>query len=271
MKIAFVWYFDKAKWVYPNWHDGLKAAMRVIEKKHEVDWYLGTDVKIPDEYDFILNWDNSTSGFIPQMKTLRGRKGLVLTTDLGMEIEPLRNYDVIFPEAQPVYDKLVANGINAIKAFGTDTDFFQPLGNEKIYDVFYPATFSPWKRQSLFSDLYKDKGLLLGTIQPDGWDIFQHCVVNKTPIVVGYLPAEEVRILYDKSKKVHITGWEGSGRTVLEAMSMNLPVEVTPDNHKAFSYVKEWEASGLSPREFVLKNYSHKHYARDLLRGIENG
>lgn len=269
MKVAIIWWFNKANWVYPNWRDGLRAAIEIIAKKHQVDWYLGTDVEIPDKYDFILNWDNSTSGFIPQMNKLSGRKGLVLTTDLGMEIDALRNYDVIFPEARPVHNRLVAEGINSIKAFGTDTNFFKSRDSGKVYEAFYPATFSPWKRQNIFSDKYQDKGLLVGTIQPDGWDIFKYCVERNTPTMVGYFPVEEIRTLYDKSKKVHITGWEGSGRTVLEAMSMGLSVEVIPDNHKAMSYIEEYKSSGLSPREFVLKNYSEEIYANQLLKGMK--
>lgn len=271
MKIAFVWWFDKAKWVYPNWRDGLRAAMEIIAKKHTVDWYIGTDVAVPDKYDFILNWDNSTSGFLPQMQKLSGRKGLVLTTDLGMDVEALQAYHVIFPEAQPVHEQITSHGINAIKAFGTDTAFFDPWHPDepKLYEAFYPATFSPWKRQDMFSDIYKDKGLLVGTVQPDGWDILRHCVENKTSVFIGYFPADDMRTLYAKSRKVHITGWEGSGRTVLEAMSMDIPVQIAYDNHKAQSYVDEHRQSGLSFRNFVVKYYSEEVYAQKLLEGIE--
>lgn len=273
MRICIVWYFDKAEWVWPNYRDGLKAAMEIIGRKHQVDWYRGTDIKVPDKYNFILNWDNSESEFIPQMRKLSGRKGLVLTTDLGLDIMSLRNYDVIFPEAQPVVDKIRPFGIRCIKAFGTDDVFFTPdpeVNRDIVWDAFYPATFSPWKRNNEFARKYKDKGLLLGTVQPDGFDILTECIANKTNVMIGYYPAWFVRKLYSMSKLVDITGYEGSGRTVLEAMSMDLPVRVANDNYKCQSYIKELRDSGLSPRDFVLNNYSAEIYAKQLMRGMEN-
>ena len=268
MNIDVVWYFDKAKWVYPKWRDGLKAAMDIIARDHNVRWHLGTDIDIPDDSQFILVWDNSTSEFIPQMIKHKARKGLILTTDLGMDIESLRNYDVIFPEAQVVTDKIRPHGIRAITAFGTDEQFFTPDITEKEYEAFYPATFSPWKRQDIFAEMYGDKGLIIGTVQPDGYDILRKTIEHKANIMIGYWPVELIRESYNKAKLVHITGWEGSGRTVLEALSCGVPVKAAIDNHKCQNYIEEWEESGLEPREFILQNYSARIYAKNLLKGI---
>lgn len=270
MNIDFVWYFDKAEWVYPKWRDGLRAAMEIIGKDHNVRWHLGTDVSIPDDSDFILNWDNSTSEFIPQMSKYNVRKGLILTTDLGLNIEALRAYDVVFPEALPVINKIRPHGIRVIKAFGTDDNFFSPMDVKKEYEAFYPATFSPWKRQNLFADKYGDRGLLLGTVQPDGYDILKHCIDRKTNIMLGYYEVDFIKELFNKSEKVDITGWEGSGRTVLEALSCGIEVEVDPENHKAHSYITEWKSSGLSPREFIQQYYSAQNYASLILKGIRS-
>ena len=40
MKVAIIWYFDKASWVFPNWRDGHRAAIEEIGKKHEIKWFL---------------------------------------------------------------------------------------------------------------------------------------------------------------------------------------------------------------------------------------
>lgn len=271
LKISLVWYFDKASWVFPLYRDGVKAAMGVLEKRgHTVRWHLGTNPKIEDDSDFILVWDNSTSGFIPELSKYTCRKGLILTTDLGLDIGALRNYDVIFAEAQPVVDKIKPHGIRVIKAFGTDTGFFQKYDNdtEQIYEAFYPATFSPWKRQDLFAQKWGKDGLCIGTIQPDGWDILKETVLLGTNVFITYMPVEQLWEFYNKSQTVDITGWEGSGRTVIEAMSMNIPVTAHPDNHKCNSYIDEQKQSKLGLREFVRKYYSEEVYADNLLRGM---
>lgn len=269
MKISFLWLFEDAHKIFPFWKDGLRKALELIELEHEVEWIYG-GLEPSKDTQFMLFWDDSSSQKVLQFKDYKCRKGLVLTTDLGLNIENLRNYDVIFAEAQPVVDKVRSHGIRVIKAFGTDEGYWfdAPTSPIKPWEAFYPATFSRWKRQDIFSEEYKDRGLLLGTIQPDGWDIFKKCIENRTPAMVGYVNPDVLKKFYQMSKKVHITGWEGSGRTVLEALSMDLSAEVADDNHKCQSYIQEWKDSGLEPREFILEHYSAGNYARQLLEGI---
>ena len=179
---------------------------------------------------------------------------------------------MVFTESQPVYDAVRAHGIRTIKAFGTDTDFFKP-DPKKTKDIryFYPATFSPWKRQTEISDLGSDLQLI-GTIQPDGLDEYQRCANRGCKIDVGYFPATKIRDYYQRAEQVVIPAIHGSERTVLEAMSTDiLPVVVHPENVRTYSYIKEYNESGLkSPREFILKNYSEKIYAENLTKGIED-
>ena len=271
MNIDLVWYFSKAHWVYPLYRDGVRAAMEEIARRgHTVRWHLGLDPQIPTDSDFILLWDSSGSQFIKRLKDYPQRKGIILTTDLGMDVEALRPFDIVFAEAQPVVDKIRPYGIRVVKAFGTDTDFFRPTYEEKLYKAFYPATFSPWKRQNLFADKYGRDGLCVGTVQPDGWGIYEHCIRQGTHVITGYLPAKLLKALYNMSEFVDITGWEGSGRTVLEAMSLGKDVLVSPENHKCQSYIDEYTRSGLEPRDFVLKNYSEKTYADAILKGAQH-
>lgn len=247
----------------------MRAAFELVGRKHQLDWYIGTEREVPQGYDFYLLWDSSNSEFIPKLRELEGRKGLCLTTDLGLNLDNLRNFDVIFAEARPVVEACRPSGVRVIKAMGTDTKFFQPMAVPKAFEAVYPATLSPWKRQNLFADRYGNRGLCIGTVQPDGEDIYRYCLDKGTAVIRGYLPAESARILYQLGEKISITGYEGSGRTVLEAMSMGLEVEAAPDNEKCMSYLEEYKGSGLTPREFVLQNYSAEIYASQLLKGIE--
>jgi glycosyltransferase involved in cell wall biosynthesis len=275
MKIAFVWFWDKASQIIPNWRDGLRSAIELISKEHKVDWYL--DKKLPTEkYDFYLVWDDSNTqvtGLLPE-----GKKGICLTTD-PTNIENLKNFDVIFCESEPVYNQVRSHGLRAIKAFGTDTDFFKPTDVKKDIEYYYPATFSPWKRQSKIAHFEKPI-LFVGTIQPDGVGEYEAVVKEgRHKVEIGYFKAEIIRDYYNRSKKVIIPAVHGSERTVLEAMACGIKPILTAaeltfigtvyENLKAYSYIEELEASGLTPREFVVKNYSHKVYAQNLLKGMK--
>lgn len=274
LKIAFCWYFDKAQMVFPNWRDGLRAAMELIDKKHEVDWIIGQQVP-EDKYDFILFWDDSNSRLFKELANHKCRKGICLTTD-PHNIDNLRTIDVVYCESQPIFDAVRRQGIRAIKAFGTDTDFFIPDHNvSKDIKYFYPATFSPWKRQSEIAKYGKDL-LCVGTVQPDGVEELRACVDAGVKVETGYFPVEVILDYYQRSQNVIIPAVHGSERTVLEAMSCNiLPIVTNPEiNKRTASYIEEYVAwrgnTKKTPREFVYENYSHVTYAKQLLKGIEN-
>jgi hypothetical protein len=266
MKIAFLYYFDKASLVFPNWRDGLRTAIELLGKKHQVDWYL--DKKIPTEkYNFYLVWDDSNTtatDFLPK----DAKKGLCLTTD-PTNFPNLRQFDVVYCESEPIYDQVRREGIRAIRAFGTSTDFFTPTDIEKDIEYFYPATFSPWKLQGDIAYLGK-KLYCVGTMQPDGIDEYNKCLKEGVKIDIGYKPVEEIRDLYARTKKMIIPAVHGSERTVLEAFSMNILPEVTnPKNVRTRSYLEEFKKSNcINTREFVVKYYSADKYANDLERGM---
>jgi glycosyltransferase involved in cell wall biosynthesis len=272
MKISCVWFFDKASQIWPNWHDGFYAAWKEIAKKHEVLWYLDKHYPKPENVgDFLWLWDDSNSEFFKKMDDYKCRKGISLTTN-PQNYDNLKKVDVVFCESQPVYELLRPHGIHAIRAFGTDTEFFSPdLTVEKDIDYFYPATFSPWKRQSEIAYLSSNL-LCVGTVQPDGKNELQTCIDAKVKVQIGYFPAKDIRDYYRRAKKVIIPAIHGSERTVLEALSMNVPVEVLDfHNQKARSYIKEFEESEYEcTRDFILANYSEKTFAKALLRGINN-
>lgn len=268
MKIAVVWFWDRASEILPNWRDGYRAAFEEIAKEHEVHWFL--DKTLPKEgFDYIHVWDDSNSPALSLVRPLAPRIGLSLTTDPSNFVN-MRQADVIFAESDPVYEAVRRQGLRCIKAFGTDTNYFTPDPSvKKDIPYFYPATFSPWKRQDELAYLGKDL-YLVGTVQPDGREIFKKCQEAGCHIEEGYFPVEKIKEYYDRAQRVIIPAVHGSERTVLEAMSMNVPVKITHVNvnRRADSYVTEQRASGLSPRDFVIANYSHLVMAKNLLRGI---
>ncbi len=269
-RIAFVWYWDRASEIYPNWRDGLRAAIEKIAKEHEVVWFMDKQVPDPKEqWDGIIFWDDSNSEFFNHIKDYNCKIGLCLTTD-PHNLDNLRQLDAVYCESSIVFNAVRSQGIRAIKAFGTDTEFFSPDDKvKKDIEYFYPATFSPWKKQSEISSLGK-RLLCIGTVQPDGKEELQKCLDNGVKVKEGYFPVEQIRDYYRRAQNVIIPAIHGSERTVLEAMSCGILPEVTSTiNIKTRSYIKEFHLAGSkSPRNFVQENYSHKKYAKDLLKGI---
>lgn len=268
MKIAFLWHWNRASEIYPLWRDGLRAAMEIIGQYHEVKWYLDESIP-PDTFDAYLIWGDSHCAAIDKIAEYKGKKGICLTTN-PYNIENLKKLDVVFCESTPVYEEARMFGLHAVKAFGTDTHFFSP--NPKcIKDIeyFYPATFSPWKRQHVLAHLGK-KLTCIGTVQPDGLEELGACIKNKVKIFKGYLSAEDLLQYYRRTKRMIIPAIHGSERTVLEAMSMGILPQVEEENKKAHSYIEEFQKSGFkTPREFVCANYSAEKYAQTMLKGLK--
>jgi hypothetical protein len=278
MKISVIWNFGKAKEIFPNWRDGHRAAIEEIAKKYSVNWFLEDEYKdIRDkDSDFLLFWTDANDDIVKYFDKFEARKGVIITSDNGLPGN-IAKYDVVYCESKPVLEKIKSYGVKAILGMGTDTDFYHPREREKDIEYFYPATFSPWKRQSEIAYL-GNKLTCIGTVQPDGWNEHRACIENGVNVEVGYFPAETIRDYYERSKKVIIPAVHGSERTVLEAMSMNVWPEVVNShiNVRTASYVEEYVGAkkkdkSLTPRDFIVKNYSHKVYAKALLKGIENG
>lgn len=267
MSICFVWPFNQAKQILPNWRDGLRACLEELAKTHTVDWYLEETPPAKD-YDAYLLWDDSSSALLPILGARKGILGVFLTT-MPHDIANLKNADVVFCESQPVYDAVRRHGIHAVKAFGTDTNFFTPDAKvKKDILYFYPATFSPWKRQSALTHLGKNL-LCVGTLQPDGINEYRACKDAGVQIEEGYFPVETIRDYYRRAKNVVIPAIHGSERTVLEAMATGLVPKVNQENAKTYSYIREYLDSGIhTPREFVLSRYTPVHYAAAVEKGL---
>jgi glycosyltransferase involved in cell wall biosynthesis len=284
MKIAVVWPWEGAKWVRPFMHDGLVAAFDLITKEHQVDWYLCGDTP-EDKYDWIMPWGVSSIPFNRDIEKYKAKKAL-LCAGHPQDRAFLNKFDVVFVETPLMYELTKPYCKKIVLAFGTDTDYFKPRKVKKAIDAFFPATFSPWKRQDLFARAIGKRGIVCGIIQPDGLHEHDACMKSGVYTLAGLMPSYLVSHLYNMARTCVVTSWHGSERTVLEAMASNLPVVLTNDNALACSLLpKEGIKVDPSPkaikkgfekaltmkvntREYILKNYSHKIYAKRILEAI---
>ena len=264
-KIAFNWAWGRAKEIFPTWRDGLRTAIEIIAQTHDVDWVLGEEPE--DKYDFILVWGADNAPVLQRKYSCP--VGLCYGSTFPPNVDNLRNISVIYVENMITYGLARQAGLRTIKAFGTDTDFFSPKRCKKDIEYFFPATFSPWKKQSSIAYL-GDRLLCVGEVQPDGGEEYRACFNKGVQLIPENVSSEKVRDFYRRSEKVIIPARYGSERTVLEAMSNNILPEIMVENDRAIIYVQEFIDSHMkSPRAFVKKYYSAKVYADQLMKGME--
>lgn len=280
MKIAIVHPNEKSKWSEPLVWDGLHRALEIVAEKHKVDWFLAGDE--PDgSYDWIIPWGVGSEPFNNTIQNYRARKALFCAGH-PQDQNNFEKFEAIFVESPAVAKQILHPKV--VLAFGTDTEFFKPKKEKKLFDVFFPGTYSPWKRQDLL--MRSCEGLQVmtcGVVQPDGMEIFSQCEYS----MAGLIPTALISKLYNMSKVVVIPAWHGSERTTLEAMSSNVPLVITKDNDLACSLTND-EVIKVDPspeairegiekafklkvntRDHVLEHYSEQKYAERILEVLE--
>jgi len=295
LKIGFIWELANAKEIFPHWQDGYRAAMDLVAKKHDVDWILGPyeELKVPqNKYDVLMYWGSPTDRYHQNLLSRPERK-LWLYPGGGLSPESLelaKQYNVVYTEDVSYEEQLKTTGVRVIRGTATNTKLYKPEQREKQYGAFFPATFSPWKRQDLFAQAVGSEGLCVGTIQPDGADYVRACIENDVDTIIAYLPGELLAVLYNMSSVVILPIVHGSQRTLLEALGMNIPVVVS-DHFKPLvdmaqeiggtrivglnveeireAYLKS-KGKKLNTRPYVIGHYGEKQFAEKLLRGIED-
>lgn len=288
LKIAVIHPWDRAKWSEPLMWDGLHGALKLINEKHEVHWFLQGE-EPDDSYDWIIPWGVMSIPFNNTIEKFNARKAIFCAGHPD-DTANMDKFEAIFVESPAVQEKMSKSHKNVIVAFGTDTDFFQPREDQKMFDAFYPATFSDnWKRQQLFAEAVKGyRALAAGMLQPDGNIGYQACAANGVYTMEGLIPTRIISTLYNMTKAVVITSWHGSERSTLEAMASNVPLVLVSDNDLACSLVNE-EVIIVKPtpediragleraltekvytRDYILENYSHHKYAEKILEVIES-
>lgn len=263
MRIAFVWDWPSEFSQTMTWHDGLAAAVKILSERHELQFftmgkrdetlihdYFPINVRTADTLlydvgkfkpDVILMWGDCTR---PNAKPL---------ADLGIPMAlcfaggdtngPTQVYfDHFFVESAEYLERFEASGCSVSTAFGTNTELFKPIdGMQKHFDTIFPATFCEWKRHRLYREAVQGlRNVCAGFMYPDHERDCWEDTMKAGVLTLPHVSAETLRFLYAASKVCVVTskGTGGSQRTVLEAMSMNIPVVVTEDC-KGYEYVHD--------------------------------
>lgn len=304
MKIAFVWDWPPVMSQVTTWEDGLAAALKELKQRgHNLNVLMpGEDNIIKHDYfdirvssdlvkdikysepDVILMWGDMTRPNAAPLRELNIPMALCFAGgDVLGENAYLFNH--VFVESQVYKDTLEEAGIDVSIAFGANTDLFQPVEQNKVFDAIFPATFAAWKRHSLYAHAMQGlKSLAVGYMYDDHE---QECWEECLRMGVTILPHASARVLqrlYAASKVCVVTSMSsgGSQRTVLEAMAMNIPLVVTDSDKfdyltdECFRVEPEAEAirgtvkalldgeRTINTRQHVLDNWSHITYADKL-------
>jgi hypothetical protein len=255
MKILFVYYNSQPEF----WKDGLYAALKLLEKDHDITYCnLYSEEISLDGIDFVLGWGAFGSPAYNALLDIDKPKGLCIG---GNAIAPSREdeFDVLFYET-PWYEDTIKHHPNIVHAFGTNTDIFKAITTPEIFDVLSVGSFSLWKRHEKLT-LMKGARLVVGEIQKDNMQeslfIIGSLVIDGVG-VMGMVPPETLAYLYNVSSRVYVPAdiIGGGERTVLEARACGRPVFVENDNPKLQSLLK-------------CDLWDHHYYYKQLKKGIE--
>ena len=150
MRIAFVWEWERAAEIEPNWRDGLRAALEILAKKHIVDWYLMEAPEITKDYDWIITWCDSNSNFSRFFTKYPAKRAIFLTTH-PTNYHNLLGFDMVFCETDIIYNECRVRGIRAKRAFGTDDGFFVPGKTKKNNRVLLPSNIFSMEKTIRYS------------------------------------------------------------------------------------------------------------------------
>lgn len=298
MKIAFVWIGLDGR--YGVWNDGLREAMRLIEKKHKVTYFDAKDDVVG--FDCILFWEspctvNGPNAHLWNKVINNPIKKYLLFSGGPIKAEWFTPFEHTFVESKINKDELDSLGIPNSTAFGVNTDIFFPPEKpwERIYDGMHHATSASWKRQTLLAEALKDKALIIGRYQPEDPFMFNESKRLGANVVFDEATPWEISLFLNKSWTLCQTAsyWGGGQRATLEALSSGVPVVAMKDSPKNCEYVeesgcglcvdpdaghirvavesiKEWpEEKRLTGRAYVLSKWTAQHYADSLLKVIE--
>lgn len=308
-KLAFVWDWDEPLGHLAHWEDGLAAALRELKDKWDLKvytqmWGVKRETIIPHPYfdiytypdsksmeeqvlkdapDVCLFWADMTRPAIPGIASRI--PSAVCFAGGQVEMQNTHLFKKIFVESDSYYEELIQKGYPAIKAFGTNTGLFKPKPQPKIFDVFFPACFAAWKRHDLFASVAKFyNSYACGWFQEHEKFCYEACQ-EAGVLTTHHTPPYLLPDFYNASRLVLVTSEAsgGSQRTVLEALSCNIPVVTMADSDKTSQYVieaghPEWVVEPnitairqkidsilaappvVNTRDFILKNYSEFQY-----------
>ncbi len=288
MKICFLVELPNGMW---QWSDGLRGAMQILEKEHEVCYHLDGD-RHGHKPDMLMCWGGSLAKTYKEGTGYLGKKVLFWAGGPRDNLESLRQWDMIFFENELHTTEAKKSGLtNCMTAFGTNTQVFFPMKQPKIFDVIYPGAFGLWKRKDLFAEAAIGlKALSLGNIQHHEPQCLDVCVENEIAVSAD-IPQSRLPYFMAMSKSVVVlpVAEIGGQRTVLEAMAMNIPVIVPSDAPLVVEFAQKGGGIIVDPTpeairnailtvpdsnpkglEYINNEMTEVHYADRIKKGLES-
>jgi len=291
MQIDFVWQGVVSEpETFPKWDDGLRAAMRIIEGEHKVNYREPYDELTGD---IILYWESpltiqgKSSANWKKVQQANKPKALLFS---GGPVRPewIKGFDLIFYESDINKDDF--GSIPTIKAFGINENIFKPMAIPKKYKAVMHGTFASWKRQELFSKALGKEGLIFGRKQET--DTMPWTESVRLSNALGEQSYETTAMLLNQANcAVNTADKNGGGqRATLESMACGLPVVVMIDSPKNREYVEDSGVGSIvEPDEnrikeavaqydgtidqdaidYVNSKWTSKHYADKIKEGIK--
>lgn len=335
-KVYFIWDFDNNIGSIINQEDGLLKALHHLGLKSDIELRVSTQIlgqqfrkvvyphplfdlygfattkDICDDVaefkpDFVLIWGDTTRPCINELlnKESKGFKsGLLFAGGSTERKEVNKLFDVIFVESGSYFDAFSQQGINVVRAFGTNTELFKPKNLPKNYTFNMIADRANWKRYELLAEaakLLKSKDIEKQNIQfITAGNIIPHemqnydCCVNAGITTFGRVQSTIANDIINSSKCTVLTAMNcgGSQRSLLESMACNIPVIAMKDSDKCSEYliqagypdlivepnpeaiakkvmeVLEGKYNDFNGRDFIMKNYSEYGYCNSIYNNI---
>lgn len=294
--ISFVWQGSSQPEIFNKWNDGLREAMRIVEKHHEVEY------KEPwDELngDTIIYWEapctaqGENAEHYNKVRRTQGKKKIMLFAGGPVILDQCLGFDKFLVESEINEQEFEALGLPWERAFGVNDKIMKPANTKKVHDTFFQATFAGWKRHELFAEAMGAKGTLAGKVQEGDRNGYNRAVelgVNILPELSMEGIAKELNRSYSCLNTSEY--WGGGQRTTLEAMACNCPPIVMSDSPKNVEYVQESgygiivppeitaiqeaveEIKGWSKKkrnkgsEYIREKWTSQHYADIILSSI---
>jgi len=231
MKIAFIHELPIEMLIH--WDDGLAAALNLLGQEHTII-FRHVDSSLPP-VDMVLAWGGATSRPAEAALGASPKKGLLYGGGV-LEHANISKFDVLFVENEYNFNQV--NHPNKKVAFGTNTDLFIPITQQKVWDMIYPAAFAKYKNHKKFIEIAEGKrALCVGHIQVSERDIVKEVQMAGIQIL-PWVPYSVMPFLYNSSREVVLTPdpFGGCERAVLEAASCNIPVRLETECPKVLCF-----------------------------------